>query len=316
MNMGVDLSGVNLDNVQANAALDPLPAGWYDAQIVESGTKQSSSGGTMLELTLQVLSGPHTGRKLFDRLNIVNANPVAQEIAFKTLKAIYNAVGVARVTNSSELHGKPMKVKVKLRPATAEYDASNEISGYDHANADRKLATAVGTAPAGGTAAAPAGTPPWGGPPGVQAAAPAPAPAPAPAAGFNPAAAAAQPWATAAAPAAAAPTPPAPPAPVAAPAATWQQNAQADGWQPHPTAPGYHWRGQDVVPDDQLATHYAPAPVAPAAPPAPPAPPAPQQAAATAAPPWAAGAAAAPAAAAPAPAAAAVGAPPPWAVQQ
>ena len=52
--------------------------------------------------------------------------------------------------------------------------------------------------------------------------------------------------------------------------------AQADGWIVHPTAPGYHYKGQDVVADGELSQRYpaAPAPVAeaPAAPPPAPAP--------------------------------------------
>lgn len=47
--------------------------------------------------------------------------------------------------------------------------------------------------------------------------------------------------------------------------------AVADGWAPHPSAPGYHYKGQDVKPDAEVAALY---PAAPAAPPASPPPPA------------------------------------------
>lgn len=51
--------------------------------------------------------------------------------------------------------------------------------------------------------------------------------------------------------------------------------AAQDGWIAHPTSPGYHYRGQEVVADSDLAARYpavaapAPAPEVPAAPPAP-----------------------------------------------
>lgn len=43
--------------------------------------------------------------------------------------------------------------------------------------------------------------------------------------------------------------------------------AVADGWAPHPSAPGYHYKGQEVVADADLEARY---PAAPAAPPPPP----------------------------------------------
>lgn len=76
----------------------------------------------------------------------------------------------------------------------------------------------------------------------------------------------------AAPPASAAPPapPPAPPAPVVAPLAA----AVADGWAPHPAAPGFHYKGQDVVADAEVAARYAVSSAPPAPPVAPPAPPA------------------------------------------
>jgi hypothetical protein len=168
--MGVNLSGVNLDGVDPNTVLEAIPAGWYNAQIVGSEMKptkdSANTGNQYLELTLQILDGEHAGRKLFDRLNLVNQNPTAAEIAYKTLKSIYNAIGVARVDNSDQLHGKPLKVKVKLKPKTAEYDASNEVQGYDSINAAH---TPAGVTSVGAPVALP-GTPTLVTPAGVWAA--------------------------------------------------------------------------------------------------------------------------------------------------
>jgi hypothetical protein len=307
--MGVNLSGVNLDGVDPNVALDAIPAGWYNAQIVGSEMKPTKDQmGQYLELTMQVIDGEHAGRKLFDRLNLVNNNPTAVEIAFKTMKAIYNALGVARVNDSAELHGKPLKVKVKLRPKTAEYDATNEVQGYDHIQSQHTPAGVT----AGGVAGAPNGAPPWangaagapaGGAPAFAGNAPAAngfpgAASPAPAAagsapgGWQPPGAQSQPWqqpgqqAPAGGPPAFNPAPPAQVDPMA--------NARADGWQAHPQHPGYSWRGNDVVADAELAAHYPVAPAPAAAPSGPPAFNPPAAAAAPAqTPPWQAGAAAA-----------------------
>lgn len=65
--------------------------------------------------------------------------------------------------------------------------------------------------------------------------------------------------------------PPAPAAPAAAaPSVDPIAAAQADGWAPHPDAPGYHYKGQDVLPDADLRARYggnsASAPAGPASP--------------------------------------------------
>lgn len=115
---------------------DPVPAGWYNAAISASEMKPTQDGtGTYLALTFDILDGQFAGRKIFVNLNLRNANPMAQEIAYKDLSAICHATGVMQIQqDSSELHGRPMKVKVKIRPAKGEYEASNAISAYKNIN--------------------------------------------------------------------------------------------------------------------------------------------------------------------------------------
>lgn len=186
--MGINLSGIDLANVAESVPFEAIPAGWYNCIMTDMESKPTKDGnGSYLECTYSITDGAHKGRKLFDRLNVQNANATAVEIAFGTLKSIYSAVGKVRVSDSSELYNIPLKVKVGLRAARTDdngktYEASNEVKGYDGINSAR------GAAPVGGVAGSPAGTPAWavGAAPAVAApvAAPAPvvaAPAPAPA---------------------------------------------------------------------------------------------------------------------------------------
>ena len=115
--------------------LDAIPAGWYNAAMDQSEMKPTKDGsGAYLECRFNVLDGQFAGRKLFARLNLRNANPVAQEIAFKQLSAICHAVGVLNVQESSQLHNQPLKLKVSLRPASGDYEASNEIKAFKNIN--------------------------------------------------------------------------------------------------------------------------------------------------------------------------------------
>lgn len=279
--MAVNLSQVDLSNVQANALLEPIPAGWYNATIIETEMKETNDKtGQYMEVVSQIADGPHKGRKLFDRLNLVNNNAQAVSIAYGTLKQIYNAVGKARVDTSAELHGLPLKVKVSLRPAETgrdgkAYEARNEVKGYDHISSDHNTGAGVGGSIAPGVAGAPAGVPAWaaGQAAPSPAAAPPSTPAPAPAAAAAPIPSGAQPWAQ---PGASAPPPAAPAAAPAPVPAGVQLTAKANGL----TLQDFYAQGWT---DDTLVAHGyatrpapapAPAPVAPPAAPSPVAPPA------------------------------------------
>ena len=76
-----------------------------------------AGGGELLEIELEILEGEYARRHLWDRLNLVNANQQAVEIAQRTLSAICHATGVLRVNDSEALHFKPMLVTVKVLPA-------------------------------------------------------------------------------------------------------------------------------------------------------------------------------------------------------
>ena len=132
----------------ATGQQDAIPAGWYDAMIEKSELKptKAADGSMYLELVLGVCSGQYQGRKLFSRLNIMNANPVAKEIAYKELSAICHATGVIQCADSQQLHNIPMKVKVSLKPADGQYEASNDVKAYRNVN--EQVGNGPATAPA------------------------------------------------------------------------------------------------------------------------------------------------------------------------
>jgi hypothetical protein len=117
--------------VQPNTSFEPLPAGEYPVIIKDSEMRFTKDGsGSYLQLTLEVIDGNFKGRLVWDRLNLQNQNPVAQEIAQKQLSAICHAVNVLKPTDSAELHNIPLLAKVSFRPAKGEYDASNDVKAY------------------------------------------------------------------------------------------------------------------------------------------------------------------------------------------
>jgi hypothetical protein len=121
-------STFDASSVDPTMPFEALPPGRYLVQIVASEMRPTKDGaGQYLWLELDVLEGEYQGRKLFDRLNLVNPNPTAVEIAQRTLSAICHAIGKMQVQDSDELHLIPMMVDVKVRPPKNGYDASNKV---------------------------------------------------------------------------------------------------------------------------------------------------------------------------------------------
>jgi len=105
-----------------------FPIGKYVVQIVGSEMRATKDGGGQyLWLELDVLEGPLQGRKIFDRLNLVNASAQTVEIAQRTLSAICHATGRLQVQDSAELHLIPMIADVTIKPPKNGYGESNKV---------------------------------------------------------------------------------------------------------------------------------------------------------------------------------------------
>lgn len=151
----------NASTVEPAQSFDPVPPGDYLVHIKDSEMADTKTGGQMLKLTLEILDGQYKGRLVWDRLNLVNNNPQAVEIAYRTLSAICHAAGVIDCQDSSQLHGRPMVAKIKVKPGDDRYDPSNEVRAYSAANAAQpQTAAPIAPAPVA-TAPADTATPPW-----------------------------------------------------------------------------------------------------------------------------------------------------------
>lgn len=126
-----NLTGFDANQVDPATNFDPLPAGKYLAAITESEMKLTKAGtGNFLQLTFQVLDGPHKGRLLWARLNLDNPNATAVQIARAELSAICRAVGVMAPRDSVELHNLPLVISVRCKKRTDTGEITSEISGY------------------------------------------------------------------------------------------------------------------------------------------------------------------------------------------
>jgi hypothetical protein len=120
-------------SVAPEASRELIPAGTYNARIIESDLKPLKSGnGDGLALTFEIIDGPHKNRRVWSSLNVKHTNPTAQGIAQQQLSSICHATGVIKLQDTSQLHNRPLKIRVKIRK-DEQYGDKNEIGGYESA---------------------------------------------------------------------------------------------------------------------------------------------------------------------------------------
>lgn len=153
----------------------PVPASKYPVRVEKvEVTTAKNSGNQMLNLTCVIEGGPYDGKKVFTRIVFATKGENAATAMRFTMRKLA-ALGVTReviaaqkpsMTRIAELiEGARAEADVEVRPATSEYEASNDIKAF------RKLGepNAAGSPVPAGAAAAPPAPP-----------IPTPTPAPAP----------------------------------------------------------------------------------------------------------------------------------------
>jgi hypothetical protein len=154
----------NAQSVVPQQTFDPIPAGTYNATITESEVVNTKTGsGQMLKLTWRINEGPFANRLVFDRINIVNQNPKAEEIGQRQLSSLCHVAGVLQLQDTQQLHGIPIGIKVSIRhDATGQYSDSNDVKGYLAANGGGQRSAGIVTSqPQPAVQPAQAATPPW-----------------------------------------------------------------------------------------------------------------------------------------------------------
>ena len=151
----------NAEEVEPNAAPEALPAGDYVAQVVGSEVKPTASGsGEYLKLEIEILSPGFSGRRVFDQLNIRNESAEAERIGRAQLSALCHAVGVLRISDSQQLHGKPFVVKLALKE-DPQYGKQNKVKGYKAVSGAVPQPVFSSSAPPAQAAKPASAVPPW-----------------------------------------------------------------------------------------------------------------------------------------------------------
>jgi len=110
---------------------EPLPEGWYTASISDAEIKTTKAGnGQYINVKYSIIGPTHQGRMVFGMVNIKNPNPKAEEIGRQQLGEIMRAIGLSKVSDTDQLIGGSLSIKLKITPASGDYEASNNVSSF------------------------------------------------------------------------------------------------------------------------------------------------------------------------------------------
>lgn len=110
---------------------EPVPAGNYDVQIKSGEVKTTKDGtGKYIAVGYQILGPTHQNRIVFGNFNIQNKSADAERIGRSQLGDLLTAINLDVIQDTDQLIGKILTIKVKIRPAKGEYEASNDVVGW------------------------------------------------------------------------------------------------------------------------------------------------------------------------------------------
>jgi hypothetical protein len=149
---------ISLSDLPESQGYDPVPDGWYLAQIRGAELKPTKANDGQYIAVQYSITGPaHAGRVIFGNLNIKNKNPEAERIGLQQLGEVMGAVGIAKIQDTDQLIGGVLQIKVALSKKQEGFDQRNEVRGFKAVEGSASPLPRATSAPvASGTPA-----PPW-----------------------------------------------------------------------------------------------------------------------------------------------------------
>ena len=116
------------DIPEGDGDFQPLPAGWYEADIGSVEMRTTKAGtGEYAAVRFNITGPTHAGRVVFSNYNLRNPNPATEGFAEKEFKRLGAACGIATIDDTDQLVGGQCRIKLTVR--TGEY-SGNEVKGY------------------------------------------------------------------------------------------------------------------------------------------------------------------------------------------
>lgn len=130
--------GANMADLPDSDSMEPLPAAQYHLEITTSDVNETErSQGRRVTVEYVVVSGPHEGRRGWDRFDIdrvANTKNGERQIDGSRFKQLCAAVGITdHLNDTNELHSIPFFASATIEPANGQYGPKNRWGNYKSA---------------------------------------------------------------------------------------------------------------------------------------------------------------------------------------
>lgn len=119
----------NANQVPDGPDMAPIPPADYAAQIVDSGLDKKDTGTEQIKIVFKLTGGQFDGRQLSQWYTVRCNNQQAVDIGMRQLKGVCEAVGMPGFRDTSELHGKPLLLKVGDRKNEKDGKTYSDVKG-------------------------------------------------------------------------------------------------------------------------------------------------------------------------------------------
>jgi hypothetical protein len=127
-----NLSGLYDENANTAGDFEPLPAGIYTLELIESDIAATSAGtGKLFKYKASVVEGERKESLVFGQMNLQNPNPTATKIGQEEFASLRLVTGTPSPEDTADLHFRAFQAVVKVEPAKKvgdkEYGPRNAI---------------------------------------------------------------------------------------------------------------------------------------------------------------------------------------------
>ena len=117
---------------------EPLPPGDYTACVTSTELKPTKAGnGEYIELTIEIMDGDYSGRKIWERLNVNNPSEQTMQIARSQLNQLATALNQLPLKDTDQLLEIPFTLTLDI---DRKDNTRNRVMGYSAASSAPRVA--------------------------------------------------------------------------------------------------------------------------------------------------------------------------------
>lgn len=145
--------------VENTGNFEPIPAGWYQAQIKSAEVKQTKDGtGKYLNVRYDVLGPTNVGRVIFGMITLENLNQKTVEIGYGQMTELRVSLGMREISKTEDIEGRTLEIKVSI-DISEGYKPKNGVKAFKAIAGSQMPKSTVTSQPSSKPAAS--GVPAW-----------------------------------------------------------------------------------------------------------------------------------------------------------